>query len=362
MPKLYLGLPFGQGVGWSVCSNYLRQELPKLVDIVSLKPEGADFNNQNLDAPFFVTLQDLSFNAFSGARGTKNYGYSFFEFEINDDTIKNAANYDTVFVGSTWCKDRLLEKGVTNVEVLIQGVNLDHYKPAPSTKPDALKDKFVIYSGGKFELRKGQDLVLKAVQIMQQRYPDVYLINNWFNAFPASVEHFKISPYIKYDWDIKDYPKWDELMMRFYIENGLDPSRIKTIPALLPESKLPAIYHSSDIGLFPNRCEGGTNLVLMEYMGCGKPVIASYISGHTDILTDENSLALKKVKPFEYAYEGTKIFRWQEPELEDILEKLEYAYHHRDEIKKIGEQGRLTMEKYPWSAMAQHLVNKIDFS
>ena len=50
------------------------------------------------------------------------------------------------------------------------------------------KDRFVIFSGGKFELRKGQDIVIRAVKIMQDRHHDVVLVNSWFNAWQQSID------------------------------------------------------------------------------------------------------------------------------------------------------------------------------
>ena len=44
----------------------------------------------------------------------------------------------------------------------------------------------------------------------------------------------------------------------------------------------------NDCGLFPSRAEGW-NLELLESMSCGKPVIATNYSGHTEFCNDENS-------------------------------------------------------------------------
>ena len=71
--------------------------------------------------------------------------------------------------GSTWCRDRMLEKGIENCDVLIQ-VNRSGAVFSRSKQSSARDDRFVIFSGGKFELRKGQDLVLKAVKILQERH------------------------------------------------------------------------------------------------------------------------------------------------------------------------------------------------
>ena len=84
-------------------------------------------------------------------------------------------------------------------------------------------------------------------------------------------------------------------MNHTYAINGLDPDRIRTCD-LIPNEKQREIYRNTDIGIFPNRCEGGTNLVLMEYMACAKPVIASYTSGHKDKVSNDNALLLFNIE------------------------------------------------------------------
>ncbi len=42
----------------------------------------------------------------------------------------------------------------------------------------------MVFSGGKFELRKGQDVVIRAYRVLQDRHPDVMLVNAWFNPWP----------------------------------------------------------------------------------------------------------------------------------------------------------------------------------
>ena len=81
--------------------------------------------------------------------------------------------------------------------------------------------------------------------------------------------------------------KYGEAMTRLLAENGLDVSRVITLGPR-PNALLARIYRNTDVGLFPNRCEGGTNLVLMEYMACGKPVVAVDATGHRDVVREEH--------------------------------------------------------------------------
>jgi len=105
--------------------------------------------------------------------------------------------------------------------------------------------------------------------------------------------------------------------------------------------------------------------VLMEYMACAKPVIASFNSGHMDILDKSNSLMLEQMKPFRLfdANDSTLLTAdWSEPSIDEILEKLEYAYSHRAEIKQIGRQGGEHMKNLTWRHMAQSLLHTMGIS
>ena len=47
---------------------------------------------------------------------------------------------------------------------------------------------------------------------------------------------------------------------------------------------MPDVLRRADVALFPNRCEGGTNLVAMEAAAVGVPVVLSANTGHLDVI------------------------------------------------------------------------------
>jgi glycosyltransferase involved in cell wall biosynthesis len=99
---------------------------------------------------------------------------------------------------------------------------------------------------------------------------------------------------------------------------------------------------------FANRCEGGTNLVLMEYMACGKPVIATFSSGHKDIVNPANAILIKKMKPLNITSKGALQAVWDDPDLEETVAHLEAAYQNRDTLKLIGEQAGADLAQLTW--------------
>lgn len=353
---LHLGLIGGEGYGWGVCSNYLIRELSRMRPVKVLNDEDGSASNGALSGPLFQALINVDFDPmFPRARGKPNIGYTFFENELTPKSLENAKKYDLVLGGSSWCRDRMLEKGIRNCDVLIQGIDPNLFYPI---QPKLGEDRFVIFSGGKFELRKGQDLVLRAVKIMQDKYPDVWLVNCWFNLWSASTRLMTYSNHIQFRHH--EGETWAQTMHRTYVENGLDPSRIIT-HELLPQSEQRELFAKTDIGIFPNRCEGGTNLVLMEYMACARPVIASNTSGHKDIITSDNALMLNSLSGFRVQDGSGKLMaRWEEPSLDELIAQLDFAYHHRSVLREVGTKAGMDLMRFSWSRSAGRLDDFID--
>jgi len=354
---LYLALQPGNTFGWGICSKYLIGELGRLTEI-SVVNNGTIplLDDLNLPGSVFHAIADHSLRRVFPIQGATNYGYTFFENLLEEDAPINAGFYDLIFAGSTWCRERLEEKGISRVQTLIQGVDPALFSPIDFEKPSG-RDKFIIFSGGKFELRKGQDLVLRAVKVLQDKYDDIVLMSLWHNPWKFSFETMQGSPYINF---VVKGETWEEMIHTIMAENGMDPERNIVLPPI-SNNQLRNVYANTDIGIFPNRCEGGTNLVLMEYMACARPVIASYNTGHCDILTGDNALLLEEMKPYEIVDEqGRTTGVWQDPDLDELISTLEYAYLHRDESRSIARQAGEDMKRYTWQATARDLLEKID--
>lgn len=351
--KLTLALTKGENFGWGVCSEYFRKELKNKIDYNDIENLKNSPETVKVEGKVFHALKNHNLEPLHNIWGDENYGYTFFEYELTDQSVENARKFDKVLAGSTWNAEKLNEKGIHNTGVLIQGIDPQKFYPSPKISN---QDLFVIFSGGKFELRKGQDLVLRAFKILQDKYPDMILINAWFNMWEATMESMRVSPHIKYDMQGET---WKNKMINLLQANGINGERVFTLP-IVPNEKLREIYQNTDIGLFPNRCEGGTNLVLMEYMACAKPVIASYNTGHKDILTEENSLMLTEMKDFHLHDESGKLVAdWKEPSIDEIVAKIEWAYNHREQIGTIGTKAGEDLKKFTWTNSAEQLLKLV---
>lgn len=370
--KLYLIMPRGNSFGWGVCGKYLARELSNLThvkyitetftveqigdeldyrllkDLLASKEELGRLQAETISnvEPVIQAIRGNDLQPW-GPRinSNKKIGYTFFEDNIlSDNWIRDAKEYfDVIVAGSKWCEEVLKEYGLQNTKTIIQGIDPAIFNPYHNEK-EYFKDRFVIFSGGKFELRKGQDLVIRAFRHLQQKYKDVLLVTSWYNIWQHSLQTMESSPYIKFKTEEKDF---NTFMNSLLAMNGISPESVITLSpkANIAMSK---IYKNTDIGLFPNRCEGGTNLVLMEYMACGKPTIASFSSGHRDILTEKNALLVKGMKRMEIQRDGNVVAYWDDPDLDEIIDKLEWAYLHRDRLDEIGWNAGEDLAKKTW--------------
>jgi glycosyltransferase involved in cell wall biosynthesis len=374
---IHLFFPVGNGTGWDICGKYLTLELSKLSEValvtssriapdqigdelehflISQLPintvNATRFDGQAnlLKGTSIRTLNDSDLSLWLGDIGSeRTIGYTFYTGDfVPAAKLEAAQGLDLVVAGSTFCERQLVEIGLQRTRVIVQGVNSQVFNAAHAEK-SFLHDRFVIFSGGKFEFRKGQDIVIKAFKIFSERHPDALLVNSWFNFWESSLNTMAVSPFIEFAFDTNDY---FGSMQKLYRINGIDPSRVITLP-LKPPFQLPHVLKNTDVGLFPNRCEGGTNLMLMEYMACGKPVIATAGTGHADMVCEETafplignqSVSLREGDPTPYR-------GWIEPELDQILGLLEIAYDDQTLCRRKGEAAAEFLSRFTWQKAA----------
>ena len=95
-------------------------------------------------------------------------------------------------------------------------------------------------------------------------------------------------------------------------------------------------------------------------MACGKPVIASFASGHTDVVNDKNALLLTHMREWVLTGPDRTVFaRWQDPPLDELVAKIEYAYHHRRDIKRLGQTAGEDMKRFTWKHTAERLLGML---
>ncbi|MBE9551014.1 MAG: glycosyltransferase family 4 protein [Proteobacteria bacterium] len=377
---LWIIMPTGTTHGWGVCGKYLALEMSQLarVRFITDNIESERENNRvyyerlsEIHTPLEhigsllgprgrYKLREPMLQAIRGAdlkpwqievRAPRMVGYTFFEkTTLKKDDIAQAMDYfDWVVAGSTWCERILKERGLDNSSTILQGIDTGRFHAGFSEK-QRFKDRFVVFSGGKIEFRKGQDLVIRAFKVLQDKYDDVLLVNCWHNAWDSITSTMFLSPHFRFEMPRGDYVSAVNHLLSV---NGIHPEKAVVLPPI-NNAQIAEVYRDSNCGLFPNRGEGGTNLVLMEYMACGKPVIASFNSGHMDVLSSDHAILLEDQRPLNIAKpDGTLYTTWYESNLDEIIDRLDWAYNNRDEIGGIGLRGAEFMSQLTWEKAAQ---------
>lgn len=88
-------------------------------------------------------------------------------------------------------------------------------------------NRFVIFSGGKLEYRKGQDIVIAAFKEFHTRHPDALLITAWHNYWSQYMTDLDIRGYVK---GVPEIEKNGQLKVTdWLINNGLLKNSLETI-------------------------------------------------------------------------------------------------------------------------------------
>lgn len=372
-----VGMPSGWGVfGLNLTIELLRREFfPVLLTVNSklnitplqhkrLMPV-LDFYKQNIGRmernpgrplrfPVFQALMDRLELPDRVARfpGTPDIGVAFFEHtDIPQSRIDTLRDWPLIVAGSSWNGAVMRARGLGNVAVCPQGVDLSLFHPAP--RQDIFPDRFVVFAGGKFEYRKGQDLVAAAFRIFQQRHPDALLVVAWHNLWPESIATMARSRHTE------GLPGSEpDAMARWLAANGI-PADAVVDAALLPNNYVPQVLRECDLAVFASRCEGGTNLPAMEAMACGVPVVLSANTGHLDLLGD-HVYALNRQTPVAALTGEPGTEDWGESDVEELVEAMEQAYRDRDGLRRRGRQAAEVMAGWSWRSQIDRLLKVAD--
>lgn len=340
-------MPTGRAHGWGIAGEYLTKEIARLpyVDGVTLHCiTGHDFRPMN-----------------QAEWDQINIGYCFFENDVEalHHTRRAAREWDYIVAGSSWCEYQLKIGGLRQTTTILQGIDPANFYPTPPREDDG---RFIVFSGGKFEYRKGQDLVIAAMRVFMQRHKDAYLVCSWINQWPFSLNTMAHSSQIVFK------PSNDDclaVLQRTLHENDVPLERVYLAP-LVDNSLIRQIYQQTDIGVFPNRCEGGNNMVMCEYMACGRTVIASDVTGHADVITAYNAFPLVNYSPIVVNdAKGQPSAIWHQAKVEELIDQLEYAYQNRDLCRQKGTIAAEEMRKLSWEKAARqfhYIANKLSFA
>jgi glycosyltransferase involved in cell wall biosynthesis len=288
---------------------------------------------------------------------TRHVAYIVFEndLEVARSQLKTRCRYDVLAAASRWCEDSLRAAGLTAVTTIHHGVDTVLFNSQRAGR-DRCPNRFAVFSGGKFEYRKAQDIVARAFQLFSEKHDDVELVAAWH---PWSLHASTMCASRHVPWSRCSDEGGEETIRHWLHGAGVDLRRVTLVPRVSNEA-MAAIYGATHVGLFPSRCEGATNLMMMEYMACGGAVIATDFGGHRDILTSKNSIPLRKLRPARVARAGAVVGCWCEPDVDELVARLEEAYHDRDRLIMLRKQAAQDMAQWTWDDAARCFLDVLN--
>ena len=326
---IYYNGPVSELFGYGILGKNLLKELSKKTTVgyiedgyvLAFRDEDDDdlvkkYKVENVDGKvdspiIFVVNPDFS-KARRGLWGNPSIGHFYYEKEeLTDEMIQNMKrDFDLMIAGSKWNEKILRDHGIENVKTIQQGVDREIFNKKGKTSPYG--DNFVLFSGGKFEHRKAQDIAYAAFKVAKERHGDICLVTTWTNLFDKDAKILGVGEKDIYHMGLMD------------------------------QKGLAGVMCDSDIGVFPNRCEGGTNLVLMEYLACGRPVVANDSTGQKDVLDREYAYIVSPKNDADL--------------LDQTIEGIEWAYDHRGELQKMGDKADKAMDSFTWNITAEKFL------
>jgi hypothetical protein len=215
--------------------------------------------------------------------GIRNVARCIFENTRIESTAA-IGPYDSVLCASEWAAGVL--RAVTDKPVTMIHEGIDHSLFFPGPRSGILDPEcFYVFTGGKIEFRKAQDLVILAFREFAARHDDAVLVAAWHSPWAGSAAGFRA----KLPEPLGQDASGAIQIRRWAIENGIQPHQFIELP-LTANSLMPAVLREMDCAIQVSRCEACTNLPAKEAMACGVPVILANNTGTRDLIDTDNCL------------------------------------------------------------------------
>lgn len=334
----------------------IRQAVAESNEFASRVAQTKPADTLKMDGPVVDGLG----NGFAPNRfvGTVNLGRLIFEDTRFAHFDAKTSRYDAFVVASTWAGALVRAHTTKPVHVIHEGIDPSLFCPGPRS---GLLDarKFYVFSGGKIEFRKAQDLVVSAFRIFAERHSDAVLVAAWHSPWPKLSAGFKgtLTEAVALDAGGRiDAVRWA-------VENGIRREQFFDVGAI-PNQLMPQVLREMDVSLQPSRAEACTNLPAKEAMACGVPVILANNTGTKDLISPSafagsrsaTCIPLRTQRPVSaFGQWGTD--GWGESDVDEMVSALEFAYANRDEARAIGARGAawLVADKRTWKDHADAL-------
>lgn len=316
--------------------NRLEETWDKHNIIKSLQQQ----NRYNPDDPYLKIWHGNDF--FLRPSGRSMYaGLSFFELDtLTEKELLSYSLLDKIIVPSHWAKNILLSNNIKK-DIIVCPMGVDTQIFNGLTPADKLEeDKYIFINIGKWEIRKGHDVL---VNIFNQAFNRDDNVELWM------VNH---NPFVNQD----TLNQWGS----FYKDSPLG-EKIKIYPRLPNQHILARVMAYTDCGIFPSRGEGWNNEAI-EMMAMNKPVIITNYSAHTEYCNKNNSYLINissttpAIDGIWFNGEGNWA-SFDNDQIEQAIEHMRYVY--KNNIRS-NPKGLSTANDHSWAKTAKTIYNYIN--
>ncbi|HUI30862.1 MAG TPA: glycoside hydrolase family 99-like domain-containing protein [Candidatus Acidoferrales bacterium] len=254
---------------------------------------------------------------------------------------------DEIWVPSNYVRKVYVDSGVPSEKVIVVPNGIDPNIFRPDARPFRLQSKKqfkFLFVGGTI-LRKGIDILLDSYTSTFNSSDDVCLVIKDFcvdsfyegMTFRDNVNELKRKP---------------------------DSPEIEYLDRNLTEEEIAGLYVSCDVLVHPYRGEG-FGLPILESMACGTPPMVTNGGAALDFCDNTNSIlvdaSIKRLPGKEIGGRTTVDYPWiYEIETRELSSKMQWAFEHREELKKLGETASKTIRtNWSWEKAAAVAAGRI---
>lgn len=305
------------------------------IDLIKLGLEKAQLFDKNAPSIKIWHQNDMALSVGNGLR----IGFPIFELNKFSNIEKHhLESLDKIFVASNWAKEKILDNiNISSENVHIIRFGCDFSVSRPINKKSTTTKFFTC---GKWEYRKGHDFLVEVFNKAFTENDNVELHLMCTNPFlpPEAVK------------------SWEGLY-----RNSKLSSKIFFVPRVKSHAEVINIMQSMDCGVFLSRAEGW-NLELFEMICCGKPVIATNYSAHTEYC-NENNANLIDINSLEPAYDGFwfngKIGEWANLGKDQLDQAVEYMRNIHKNYKLNMYGWETTRKQFTWEKSVGEILNVV---
>jgi glycosyltransferase involved in cell wall biosynthesis len=284
--------------------------------------------------------------------GTPRCSMPIFELtKFLPNEVHHLASQDIIFANSAWAANILMEAGIPEDRLRFAPLAIDRSIFVPTTEMSC-EGPTTFLNVGKWEVRKGHDVLLECFEKAFTQDDDVRLIMACFN------------PCLK--------PQYSEDWCSVYRKSKLAGKIELCTKRFDSQKEIYELMKISHCGVFPSRAEGW-GLDSAEMLSVGRHVILTDYSGHTAYATKENSrlISIDSLTP---ANDGIW-FHSENPDWgnspglwADIKEsQKEQIISHMREVHRLRMEGSLqpnlagieTMKHFTWERVAEQIMKSI---